>query len=350
MGAAVILLAGCSTSATQKRPRTQLRGFDHFEQFERSNSDDRLVLLSPRIDVQPWDELVLSWNAQCPAGTALTVEARAFDGANRTRFYTLGSWTWTEGAGRTSMRNETDAEATMETDTLIARRQMSGAQVRLTLSGTNGSLPALKLLTLSFLNSAVAPETNSPNRAAWGKILDVPERSQLGYPGGKGWCSPTAVSMILAYWSRQLNRAELDVSVPEAAHCVHDFAYRGTGNWAFNMAYAGSFDGMRAHVARLENLRQVEDYIAAGVPVALSVSFDLLNGKEKDQNNGHLIVVVGFTKEGDVVVNDPWPNPKKENRVRKTFARRRIIAAWQRSKQTVYVIVPNGVSIRREHE
>ena len=348
MSAAVILLAGCSTPATQTKPRTQWRAFDHFEQFERSTSADHVVLLSPRIDVLPWDELVLSWNARCPPGTALKVEARVFDGANETRFYVLGNWTAAEGTNRTSVLNERDTAAAVETDTLVARRQMSGVQVRLTLSATNGSMPALKLLTFSFLNSTAAAATNSPNEAAWGKILDVPERSQLGYPGGKGWCSPTAVSMILAYWSRQLQRAELDVPVPEVAHGVHDFAYRGTGNWAFNMAYAGSFEGVRAYATRLENLRQVEDYVAAGVPVALSVSFDLLNGKEKDQNNGHLIVVAGFTKEGDVVVNDPWPNPKKENRVRKTFARERIIAAWQRSKQTAYVVVPSGVSVRRE--
>jgi hypothetical protein len=151
--------------------------------------------------------------------------------------------------------------------------------------------------------------------------------------------------MILGYWSRQLNREELDVPVPDAARAVYDTAYRGTGNWAFNMAYAGSFPGLRAYATRFDDLRQVENCIAAGIPVALSVSFDLLNGKIADQNNGHLIVVVGFTARGDVVVNDPWPNPKKENRVRKIFPRERVVAAWQRSKQTVYVVAPEGARV-----
>jgi hypothetical protein len=186
-----------------------------------------------------------------------------------------------------------------------------------------------------------------PNRSVWGKTLDVPERSKFGYPGGKGWCSPTALSMILAYWSRELNRPELDVTVPDVARAIHDTAYRGTGNWAFNMAYAGSFDGMRGYVTRFDGLRQVEDCIAVGIPVALSVSFDLLNGKSEDQNNGHLIVVAGFTQKGDLMVNDPWSNPKNENRVRKIFPRERVVAAWQRSRQTVYLAAPESVKVPR---
>jgi uncharacterized protein YvpB len=324
-----------------------LRAFDHFEQFHRSGTTEHVVMLSPRLDVRPWDELIVSWNAAAPPGTALEIEARAFGTNGPTRFYKIGRWSSEPGAGRTSLRKESDDDATVETDTLVARRLMTGAQVRLTLHGTNENLPTLKLVTFAFLNSSAAGETNSPNRTAWGKILDVPQRSQLGYAGGKGWCSPTALSMILAYWSGQLHRSELDLPVPNVAHAVYDTAYRGTGNWAFNMAFAGSFEGMRAYATRFEDLRQVEDCIAAGVPVALSVSFDLLNGEDEDMSNGHLIVAVGFTEKGDVVVNDPWPNPKNENRVRKIFARERLVTAWQRSKQTVYVVLPEGVRLQR---
>ena len=133
--------------------------------------------------------------------------------------------------------------------------------------------------------------------------------------------------------------------VPDVAREVFDQAYAGTGNWIFNMAYAGGFDRMHACATRFDDLREVEDCIAAGIPVALSVSFDLLNGKNADMNNGHLIVAVGFTKTGDVVVNDPWPNPKKENTVRKIFPRVQVIKAWQRSKQTVYLIFPDSVRV-----
>lgn len=338
------MLTSCSTPI-HHAARTQRRSFEHFENFSRTQSATDVVLLSPRMDVLPWNELIVSWNANCPPGSNLKIEARAFDGTNATRFYTIGRWSAEPGAGRTSLSKEGDADAAVDTETLICRRAMNGAQVRFTLGGTSGSRPELKLVTLSFLNAAAPWEAREPNRRAWGKILDVPQRSQLGWPGGSGWCSPTSVSMILAWWSQRLHRADLDVPVPDVAHAIFDKAYRGTGNWSFNMAYAGSFEHMRAFATRFDDLRQVEDCIAAGIPVALSVSFDLLNGKNADMNNGHLIVAVGFTENGDVVINDPWPNPKKENTVRKIFPRERVIRAWQRSKQTAYVVFPDGVRV-----
>lgn len=345
-----LMITSCSTPhSSEPAPRTQLRRFDHWENFTRTETAGTLVLLSPRVEVRAWRELIVSWNAHCPPGTALQVEACAWSGTHQTRFYPIAAWTAEPGPQRTSLRPERDADAAVETDTLIGAHLMDAAQVRITLRGPSaeGRRPQLKFLALSFLNSSVAPETTEPDRHAWGTTLDVPERSQLGHAGARGWCSPTALSMMLGWWSAQLHRAELDVPVPTVAQAVFDPAYGGTGNWNFNTAYAGGFDGMRAYATRLDSLRPVEEFIAAGVPVALSVSFDLLNGQQKDQNNGHLIVVVGFTASGEVVVNDPWPNPQRENRVRKIFPRAQVMSAWQRSKQTVYVVVPEGWELKR---
>ncbi len=345
--AAVFMLTSCSTPLPEIH-RTQLRSFDHFETFERRQEGDNLVLLSPRLEVAPWNELIVSWNAYCPPGTALKVEAGAFNGTNATHFYEIARWSSEAGPGRTSSRDQSDAQAAVETDTVVYKQLQTGAQVRLTLSGQKDALPQLKLITFSFLNNSVPLSPRQPNRKAWGTTWDVPQRSQLGWSNARGWCSPTSISMILAWWAQQRQRPELDLPVPDVARNVYDEAYGGTGNWIFNTAFAGSFEGLRAYVTRVDDLRQVEDCVASGVPVALSVSFDLLNGKEADMNNGHLIVVVGFTESGDVVVNDPWPNPKRENSVRKVFPREQVIRAWQRSRQTIYLVVPNDVSLPRE--
>ena len=149
--------------------------------------------------------------------------------------------------------------------------------------------------------------------------------------------------MILAHWAGVLRRPELDVPVPEVARAVYDRNWPGTGNWPFNTAFAGQFEGLRAYVTRLADLREIEDWVAAGVPVAASVSFDLLNGKAADLGNGHLVVVVGFTETGDMVVNDPWPDPKGVNSVRKTYPRQAFLRAWARSRHTVYLIHPQTV-------
>jgi hypothetical protein len=316
-------------------------GLDRFTGFQCVTAASTVTLTSPWLTApRPWDELVVSWNVVSPPGGNVRVEARAGREEGSTPFYVLGLWApGPDSQARRSIPGQKDAQAEVKTDTLVCRSRMERSQVRLTLHG-DATLPRVKFVSLCLLDLSATPPTQAPNRAVWGRALDVPQRSQLGHTGASGWCSPTCVSMILAYWAGQLHRRELDVSVPEVAQAVHDPNWPGTGNWPFNTAFAGQFDGVRAYVTRLGDVREVEDWVAVGVPVAASVSFDLLNGKSRDEGTGHLIVVVGFTTDGNVVANDPWPNPKKENSVRRVFPRQNFIRAWERSKRTVYLIYP----------
>jgi hypothetical protein len=119
---------------------------------------------------------------------------------------------------------------------------------------------------------------------------------------------------------------------------VFDLAWKGTGNWCFNMAYAGAWTGMRAYVTRLGDLSEVETWIAAGIPVGLSVDYDRLRAKGPGPN-GHLVVCVGFTDKGDVVINDPGTS----QHVRKIFSRTNVIDAWSCSHNTAYIIHPENV-------
>ena len=84
----------------------------------------------------------------------------------------------------------------------------------------------------------------------------------------------------MSFWSRTLNRPELDLDVTEIAKAVYDPVWQGTGNWPFNTAYAGSYPGMRAYVTRLTDLAELEDWIADGLPVALSVCLNRLSGRK----------------------------------------------------------------------
>ena len=79
----------------------------------------------------------------------------------------------------------------------------------------------------------------------------------------------------------------------------------------------------------------IEAWVARGVPVTCSVSYDLLKGKgKKSPNDGHLLVV-GFTPEGDLVLNDPGRKP-----IRLVYPRADFEAAWATSDHTVYLIHP----------
>jgi len=61
---------------------------------------------------------------------------------------------------------------------------------------------------------------------------------------------------------------------------------------------------MRAYTARLSDVAELEDWIMQGIPVGLSLCYNRLRGKSRTPS-GHLVVCVGFTENGDAVINDP---------------------------------------------
>ncbi len=129
-----------------------------------------------------------------------------------------------------------------------------------------------------------------------------------------------------------------DPWVDQAARATYDADYEGTGNWAFNTAYAASLAG-DAFVTRLDSLREAEGYIVAGIPLVVSISFakGRLTGAPVSSSAGHLLVVVGFTSSGDVIVNDPAS--RSRSGVRRTYDRAELEAAWlMGSGGTTYVI------------
>jgi hypothetical protein len=293
------------------------------------------VLTSPEITTRiPWDELIASWNAETPTAAYLKIEVRALYPEHPTKWFTMGLWSGDPAQHpRESVRQQQDDDGTVDTDTLLLKQAARRVQVRLTLGGSRK--PKIKFLGLSLLDTRAQPEPLPPNRAAWGKTIEVPERSQMAYENGGVLCSPTTVSMLLSYWSRRLKRPELDQDVPEVAKGVFDPKWVGTGNWVFNTAYAGSLRGMRAYTTRLSDVAELEDWVARGIPVGLSVCYNRLRGQSREPS-GHLVVCVGFTENGDVVINDPGTSQN----VRKVFPRANLVDAWAYSKNAVYLIYP----------
>ena len=271
-----------------------------------------------------------------PLDGYLKVEARAISATHTSRWYVMGLWSGDPRLHpRESVRRQNDEDGKVDTDTLILKRAADRFQLRLTMGAAGKQKPKLKFASVSLLDTSTHPEPFAPNRAAWGKIIEVPERSQMAYENGGVLCSPTTVSMLLAYWSQKLKRPELDHDVPEVVRGVYDPKWGGTGNWVFNTAYAGSLAGMRAYTARLSDVSELEAFVARGIPVGLSLCYNRLRGKSREPS-GHLVVCVGFTENGDAVINDPGTSKN----VRKVFARANLIDAWAYSKNAVYLIYP----------
>jgi hypothetical protein len=346
----LITLAGRDTQANTAPTgdRCAFIGRKEFSDFTTTATEKPGIveMISPELAVPiAWDELVASWNV--PPGVYLKLEARAIFPDHTTKYYTLGLWSDDPAAHpRASVSHQRDDDGTVKQDTLVLAHHGGKVQVRITLGGDNSTNNAtLKFLGLSFCNSDAHPPAREPNHAAWGKTIEVPERRQAEYKEEKGWCSPTSLSMVLAYWSDAAHRPELNHTELEVAHAVQDSGMDGTGNWPFNTAYAGTFPGVRAYVTRLDDISELEDWIADGIAPIISVSSYLTNDRHSGPDNGHLIVCVGFTEQGDFVANDPGVSVKRNIRARRVYPRERVINAWKKSKNAVYLVYPENATI-----
>ncbi len=319
----------------------QFIAVDSFAGFSSNSAPGEIVLTSPELKSKiHFNEVVVSWNTRSGEGS-LAVEARARCGDKQTRYYQLGRWSSSvTDTNRHSVAGQKDDDGEVKTDTLVLARSAESVQVRVRLQNHPRPTPALKFLGISLADANANPGQLPPDRGAWGKVLPVPERTQMIYPNGNTLCSPTTVSMMLAFWAEKLKRPDLDRPVPEVASQVYDAEWKGAGNWPFNMAYAGSFNSLRAYVTRLSDVSEIEQWIERGIPVGLSVDYDRLRAKGPGPN-GHLVVCVGFTESGQPIINDPGTS----RNVRKVFPRENLVNAWACSKNTAYLVYPEGFEL-----
>lgn len=285
----------------------------------------------------PWDEAVVSWSVDRADNAALRIEAIVRQGGQASKPYVLADWALDPALGeRRSWNGQGDETADVQTDTLALTKPGAELRLRVTMrSRPESPLPRWKGLWVSFSAKSTAFGAD-PNRRAWGRVIEAPRRAQVNYPNGGVICSPTAVSMAIGHWAKVFGKSELDRDVPEVVANVYDPEWKGTGNWPFNTAYAGSLPGLVGKTLRLRSLRDLEDLVVAGVPPIASVSYALLKGKPAPEpGDGHLVMLVGFEKDGDPIFNDPG-----RGIVRLTYARDAFERAWQRSRRTVYIIAP----------
>ena len=287
-----------------------------------------------------WREAVVSWNL--PTNWPATVEARpTFKGsATDVPWYVIARWSADPAAApRTSVPGQRDAWATVDTDILRTFEPATAIEVRARFPKGLPAAPGPVRLGVSLLGSEATEARPPGHPLAWGRALAVPVRSQADYPEGiHTWCSPTSLTMLLAHAVPDASGRDAGLDVRPVAAAVHDPGWGGTGNWPFNMAFAGQQPGLAACVARLGGVGDLEAWIAAGRPVAVSVSYAQLKGAaEPKPGDGHLVVVSGFTPGGDVRVHDPGVS---RERVVRVFPRPDFERAWDHSSRTAYLVWP----------
>ena len=323
-----------------------------------------------------FNELVSSWDAQTPVGTWVQSEVRPLiegpSGPHWAKWYILGRWTSSDSDfHRTSVGGQGDADGYVAIDTFFAKDHPAVAyQLRLTLYRRAGLDATPTVTRYSAIASNLTNQKNTfPSPTTMdGQTIDLGAPDPLAFPsysqelhhgeypqfdnGGEAWCSPTSSAMVVGYWGYAPPASDyqyvygdypnvVDPVVDFTARMVFDYHYDGAGNWPFNAAYAAS-QGLVADVTQLHDLTEAEAFIKDGIPLVASVAWHSNQlGTAIKSTNGHLMVIGGFTGNGDVIAYDP-ASPDNGT-VRHVYDRAEFERAWiPASGGIVYVDRPAG--------
>jgi peptidase C39-like protein len=323
-----------------------------------------------------FNELVSSWDAETPVGTWVQSEVRPLiddgNGVHWAKWYILGRWTSSDSDfHRTSVGGQGNADGYVAIDTFFTKDHPAVAyQLRLTLYRRIGLDNTPTVTRYSAVASNLTNQKNTfPSQTTMdGQTIDLGAPDPLAFPsysqelhhgeyaqfdnGGEAWCSPTSTAMVVGHWGYAPPPGDyqyvyndypavIDPVVDYTARMVFDYHYNGAGNWPFNTAYAAS-QHLVADVTQLHNLTEAEAFIKDRIPLVASVAW---NSNQLDtaikSTNGHLLVIGGFTGNGDVIAYDPASTDDRT--VRHVYDREQFERAWiPASGGIVYVDRPAG--------
>ncbi len=287
-------------------------------------------------------ELLPSWNVDAPEGTGIRF-------AVRTRDWRSGAWSpwlhigfWGEVTLPPTREVVFDGGA-VNVDILNLDARADAYQMRARFESTDleqGAMPRLRRLAVCHSGSissarqrAALTEPVTIVGGEWARTLRVPHHGQgiLGRPLSGLCCSPASLTMVLQRWGDEHTVLENSMAVYDPESAIF-------GNWGRNVARAGAL-GFDAWLTRFRNFEQVKAQIAMGVPIIASVRIGEDEVAGLTYTGGHLIVIRGFTPEGDVVINDPAYRERGEASV---WAAEELATVWFEHGGVAYVIRPSS--------
>lgn len=287
-------------------------------------------------------ELLATFNPTTPPNTGAMIEVRVRQGEKWSPWLYVQQWGRILTPPERLMRFE---GGEVDCDEIVLTSPADAYQVRISLMSFECDAkitPAVRRLSVCY--SGVVDDAEKRNKLApatqptnWARDLRVPFRGQGDYKNPKVlWgliCSPTSVSMVMEYCG--INR-----TTEENALAIYDPVNNMFGNWGRAVARAGEM-GLDAWLMRFRNWEQVKAQVAEGQPVIASIKFGKgeVRGFLYESTGGHLIVIRGFTPDGNVIVNDPARREKGGGVI---YPAAEFSKAWFDNGGVGYIIRPAG--------
>lgn len=297
------------------------------------------------------EELIASWNADVPEGTAVFFEARArsLPGTEWTPWLMLGHVDRRVAPAALPSRITAPGGYIVDVDILRCKTWFRDAQVRCTATTNTTDVrapgPAVVIHRLdvtrslafskSLIRTSLARET--PH---WVKLA-LPESHQAEVtfksqqtprPELSGrLCSPTSVAMAVEWATGTPTQV---ITIADAAYDQQHNIY---GNWPRNIQAAWE-QGVPGRLQRFGCLTEVYALLAADklVVASIKVAPGQLSNAPYASTDGHLILIKGYTPRGDLLVSDPAASDAAGGE--RIYSREDLSLVWLRNRKgTAYV-------------
>jgi cell wall-associated NlpC family hydrolase len=272
----------------------------------------------------PFDELILSWNADRPATGDYEIYVSVKIDSDWSPWHLYASW----GAdGQSSFLSSID------TFDLPQGQKATGFQIK--------TVPAEGIRSLHvYTNGTKVTEAQQNISYTIPVALSVAGFSQmaLDHERANALCSPTSTAAVVHYLTNNPQINALDF-----AKKVWDRGCDIFGNWPFNVAQAAAELGpsWQCWVERLDGFDEIYRRLHQGTPVVVSIRGPL-PGSALPYAQGHLIAVVGYDPEQQqVLCMDPAFPSDKETRV--SYDLSDFIQAWNRRGRIAYIFAKKPI-------
>lgn len=259
------------------------------------------VYISKPYAIASFLELVPSWNVLIDESSRFILSISIGNEEGFSDFYLLGYWA---GTSRMSFGTQEDEYGKVSIDTLISKKSdIKYLQIKAVIRSSSTENTALRNISITTKQTVRNMALDYSGLVE--SFNDVPPRQQMSIPEiGSRICSPTSLSMIMAYYGHEETPSEV-------AGLVYDSGASIYGNWSFNASYAGGFEELYSRVEYIDDIQVLNDYLLNGVPLALSIrttSTANLQGSIVAYTSGHLVVIVGLKQVEGIwyaITNDP---------------------------------------------
>lgn len=326
----VLVAALPSTTADSTRPLEQ--GFrvvrEHFRPAQPIPLAAGSQFTLPRFENRAREALV-SWNLDLEPGAAARIEARVgrWDDALQAT-----PWLFVGYAGAVPATKGLQKGGFAKIDVDVLRSEVPLGWIEVRVSNTGRAPLRIERVDITLRDrqrrSALAAPPALPQRMP---ALQVPARSQRHDTGALGsrLCSPTSVSMVLAYYGIELPTLTVAASSHDALHDLY-------GNWPRNVQAAFEH-GLEGYLTAIAHWSEAEALLARGIPLVISIAAGEgeLRGAPYARTGGHLLVLRGVDARGDLLAMDPASSTQPE----RTYRRSDLSRCWLARGGTCYVLL-----------